>query len=482
MRLKSRGSSTNFFVILLMLAGTACQLSSLAMAGQSAVSKKDITALGKFSDSLQHLSQQVSMSVVQVLTRGYGPASGNSEGVLATQQGAGSGIVVDTEGLIITNAHVVQGAQKIRVVLPEAPGLSPEVVAGSEPRSRMVEAQVVGVDPDSDLAVLKINYRGLPVLEFADSSKIHQGELVLACGSPLGLENSVSMGVVSSVARQIRSDDPMMYIQTDAPINPGNSGGPLVDTTGKVIGISTMIFTQSGGSEGLGFAIPSNIAKNVLHQLVTSGHVHRGEIGVQPLTITPVIAAALRLPRDWGVVLEDVQPGSPASKAGLRAGDVVLSLDGRPVENARRFEVAVYQRAIGDSVVLQIQRGEEKTTAEVEVIERNNDPYRFMDLVTKEKNLIPQLGIFAIDLDERLADQLPPLRKPAAVVVAAKVADTAGPGELFQAGDLIDSLNGEPVLNLAGLRAAIDKFHSGDPVVIQVQRLGKLMYLAFEMQ
>jgi serine protease Do len=451
-------------------------------AGQSTPSKKDIATLDRLSSALQRLSQQVSKSVVQVLTRGFGPVPGSGEGFLTTQMGAGSGIVVDTEGFIITNAHVVQGAQKVRVVLPEGPGLSPEIAAGSEPRSRMVEAKVLGTDPESDLAVLQIHYRGLPPLEFADSTKLRQGQLVLACGSPLGLENSVSMGVVSSVARQIKPDDPMIYIQTDAPINPGNSGGPLVDIAGRVVGISTFIFTQSGGSEGLGFAIPSNIAQNIYHQLRENGHVHRGEIGVQARTITPVIAAALHLPRDWGVLLEDVQPGSPASKAGLRAGDLVLTLDSRPVENALRFEVAINQHVVGESVILQIVRGEEKITAEVEVIERPNDPYRFMDLVTREDNMIPQLGIFALDLDSRIADQLPSLRKPAAVVVAAKAADTTGPGELFQAGDLIDSLNGEPVVNLSGLREAISKLHSGDPVVVQVQRQGKLLYLAFELQ
>jgi serine protease Do len=459
-------------------------VSSWAMpsAEQINVPKKEIAALGKMSEALEKLSQAVSGSVVQILVRGYAPAPGTGEGSLTAQKGIGSGVIVDTEGIIITNAHVVQGAQKIRVVVPDGQGLSPEVAAGSEARSRMVDARLLGIDSESDLAVLKINYRGLPALEFADSSKLRQGQLVLACGSPLGLENSVSMGVISSVARQIRQNDPMIYIQTDAPINPGNSGGPLVDTNGKIIGISTFILTQSGGSEGLGFAIPSNLVRSIYSQLVKNGYLHRGEIGVQAITITPVIAAGLHLSRDYGVLVEDVRPESPAAAAGLKSGDLVLSLEGRPVFNARHLEVEIYQHPIGEKVKLVVLRGPEKLALEAEVIERANDPNRFMDLVTKDINLIQPFGIFALDLDARIADQLPTLRKPAAVVVAAKVADSVGPAELFQTGDLVDMLNGEPVLNLAGFREAIGKLHSGDPVVIQVQRQGRLMFIAFELQ
>lgn len=469
-------------VLLIVLAVVALLAEAAPLfANQLKSSRKEIAALGKLSSSLQKLSTEVSKSVVQILTRGYALAPGGGEGILTAQQGTGSGVIVDTEGYIITNAHVVQGAQKIRVVIPEAPGLSPEVAAGSEPQSRMVPARVLGIDPDSDLSLLKIDYRGLPALDMSDSAKLRQGQLVLACGSPLGLENSVSMGIVSSVGRQVRPDDPMIYIQTDAPINPGNSGGALVDSSGKLVGINTFILTQSGGSEGLGFAIPSNIVRSVYQQIRTNGHVHHGQIGVQPKTITPVLAAGLQLSRDWGALLEDVQPDGPADRAGLKVGDLVLTLDGRPVENALRLESAVYHHATGESVTVEFMRAGEKATATVEVAERPNDPYRFADLVTREDNLIAQLGLFALDLDSGIAEQLPALRKPAAVVVAARVASSPGPGELFQTGDLIDMLNGTPVLDLAGLRAALGKIHSGDPVVFQVQRGSKLLYLEFEM-
>ena len=166
--------------------------------------------------------------------------------------------------------------------------------------------------------------------------------------SPLGLGDSVTLGVVSAAARQLRPDDPMIYIQTDASINPGNSGGALVDVQGQVVGISTFILSQSGGSEGLGFAAPSNIVRAVYEQIRTDGRVHRGVIGVRAQTITPELAHGLALAQDWGVVLGDVFPGGPADHAGLKVGDIVLTLEGKSMENGRQFQVNLYRRAVGD--------------------------------------------------------------------------------------------------------------------------------------
>jgi serine protease Do len=202
----------------------------------------------------------------------------------------------------------------------------------------MLEATVVGMDRETDLAVIRVDRNDLTPLPLGDSDSLHQGQLVMAFGNPLGLENSVSMGVVSSVARQIKPDDTMIYIQTDAPINPGNSGGPLVDADGRVMGLNTFILSQSGGSEGLGFAIPSNIIRNVYQQIRQEGHVHRSEIGVYAQTITPQMAAGLQLSQDWGVLLSDVEPGGPGDIAGLQPGDIVLSLNGKTEANARQME------------------------------------------------------------------------------------------------------------------------------------------------
>ena len=217
-----------------------------------------------FSESVQALSASVTKSVVQVMTSGYGLSGENQQtdtAYFAPEHSIGAGVILSPDGLIVTNAHVVQGARKIRVRLQ---GLEKQSsTARSEPLGP-VDAKLVGVDRETDLAVLKIDLTGLPALQFADSNDLRQGQVVFAFGSPMGLENSVTMGVVSSTARQIDPDNPAIYIQTDAPINPGNSGGPLVDVDGHVVGINTFILSQSGGNEGLGFAIPERCGAQYL--------------------------------------------------------------------------------------------------------------------------------------------------------------------------------------------------------------------------
>ena len=251
--------------------------------------------------------------MVQVLTLGYasGDLADGERGVfVAPSRGAGSGVIVDAAGYIVTNAHVVQGAHRIQVELPVrdsgVPGRS--LV---RPRPRLVGAQLVAIDEETDLAVVKVSERDLPALAFADSDMVRPGQIVMAFGSPLGLASSVSLGVVSAIARQLEAEDPMVYLQTDAPINPGNSGGPLVNLEGEIVGINALILSQSGGNEGLGFAAPSNIVRRVFEQIRQFGRVRRGEIGVRAQTITPLLAEGLQLGRDTGVVLSDVYPEGP---------------------------------------------------------------------------------------------------------------------------------------------------------------------------
>ena len=195
----------------------------------------------------------------------------------------------------------------------------------------------------------------------------------MAFGSPLGLDNSASLGVVSSVARQLAPESPMIYIQTDAPINPGNSGGPLVDTDGRVVGINTLIL-RSGGGEGLGFAAPSNIVKNVFEQIRQTGTVRRGEIGAVAQTLTPTLCAGLGIDRTEGVLVADVAPGSSAARGGLAPEDVIVAVDGKPMENARQFSVNLYRRAPGSGVVLDVLRGPVRKSLTVTISERERDP------------------------------------------------------------------------------------------------------------
>jgi serine protease Do len=442
-------------------------------------SGKTDAALSALSESFESLAERAGQAVVQIHTTQYTAVPGIA-GAVRDERGSGSGVILDPGGLIVTNAHVVKGARAVQVLLSVPVEEQSRWRSILKPKGKLVDAQVIGLDPETDLAVLKIDGKGLPWLELADSDRLRQGQLVLALGSPLGLDNSVSLGVISSVARQFRPEDPMIYIQTDAPINPGNSGGPLVDTNGRVVGINTLIFSQSGGSEGLGFAAPSNIVRTVFEQIRKTGRVQRGQIGVNAQTITPVLAAGLHLRRTWGVILSDVFPGGPAQAAGLKVGDLVLSMNDKPMENARQFEVNLYQHAVGESVRLEVQRGIDTFAANVAVIERTDDPFRFASQAKREARPLARLGILALDLQGAVADILPALRQPAGVLVAARLADASNDNEL-QAGDLIGTLNGNPVRDLQGLQSSLESMKPGEAVVLQVQRLGLLTYISLEL-
>src|SRR5262245_61316469 len=265
------------------------------------------------SQSLQELAERVAPSVVQVLTTGYvGPENAGGS-PLFKQRATGSGVVLTADGYIVTNAHVVRGARRVQVLLREKAARGTSVLKS---RGEILGATVVGLDDETDLAVLKVARSGLPALELGDSETLRQGQIVMAFGSPLGFDNSATMGVVSSVARQLETESPMIYIQTDAPISPGNSGGPLVDIDGRVVGINTLKFAQAGG-EGLVFAAPSNIVKNVFDQIRQTGTVRRGEIGAVLQTLTPTLCAGLGIPNTQGVLVADVAPGSGAARGGL---------------------------------------------------------------------------------------------------------------------------------------------------------------------
>jgi serine protease Do len=444
-----------------------------SVAGAQAVPLPAVPELARVSRDLQALSDRVMPAVVQVRTSGY--ALGGTG--LTPERGTGSGVILDASGYVLTNAHVVEGARRVQVALSGIAG------GPAQPRSvvrtpgRVLGAVVVGVDKETDIAVLKVDQGGLPFLPLGDSEEVRPGQLVLAFGSPLGLENSVTLGVVSAVARQVKADDRMIYIQTDAAINPGNSGGPLVDGQGRVVGINTFILSQSGGSEGIGFAAPSNIVRSVYDQIRQTGRVRRGEIGLRGQTITPALAKGLGLAQEWGVVLGDVAPGGPAARAGLGIGDVVVSMEGKPMENARQLEVNVYRRLPGTRVGLEVLRGTEKRAFWVTVGERAGDPERFADRIDPQKNAIDRLGVMAIDLDEQVAAMVPGLRARAGVVIASADARAAG---RLQPGDVVYALNTGLVKDVAGLRDSLAALEPGTPVVLQVEREGELRYVTVE--
>jgi serine protease Do len=439
--------------------------------------------LQQLNGALEGLVAKVSPAVVQIQVTGYGAieeSNRSDTALIARQHAIGSGVIVDSSGYIVTNAHVVEGARRIRVVLPVPSGDSPEVApVGKE---HVFEAKLIGAHRDSDLAVIKIEQIGLPTLELGAARPVHQGQLVVAIGSPEGLENTVTMGVVSSVGRQPDPDKPMVYIQTDAPINPGNSGGPLVDVDGYVLGINTMILSEGGGSEGLGFAIPARVVRFVYESLRKYGHVHHVEIEAGAQNITPPLAQGLGLPQSYGVVISDVTPGGPAEAAGMKIGDIVLSVDGRRVDTLPELTAAMYLHPLDEVMRLVVLRGGDKKTLEIPVIEHRDTMDKLMDAVDPDKSLIRRLGVLAIDLNDQLRAAVGELRISSGVVVVARAADLLGPDTGLKTGDVIHSLNAKSIDSVDALRAAIRALQPGDPVVLQVERDGKLQWLAFDLE
>ncbi len=439
--------------------------------------------LRSFSQSIRALAARVSPAVVQIQVSGYGvpeEEEGRTAGVIAPQHALGSGVIVDPDGYIMTNAHVVKGAVKVRVVLNPPAKNRAEARAGA--RSAPVEARILGIDRESDLALIKVNQTGLPVLRFASSNALRQGDIVLAIGSPMGLRNSVSMGIVSAPERSVSEDSPMVYIQTDASINPGNSGGALVNVDGGLVGLNTFILSQSGGSEGLSFAIPSNIVRSVYQQLRQRGHVHRGEIGVVAQSITPVLAEGLGLPQQSGVIAADVEPDGPADKAGLKRGDILLSLDGRKLESARQLGYGIYRRQNGQKAALRVLRDGDELDVTVPVKETENEDDPLAGLVSPEKNLIPRLGVLCIAIDKRVASLVEGLRQQYGLIVAAKSTEGQGHYLDLRTGDVIHAVNTLPVSTVDALRQSIDGMKRGAAVVLEVERDGVYHYIAFEIE
>jgi len=387
---------------------------------------------------------------------------------------------VDPTGYILTNEHVIHGAQRVSVLLPAVPGTSPS--ATDSTRRRIFEAKVVGSQPDVDLALLKIEATGLPVLSLERARLPRQGELVLAIGSPSGLDSSVTMGVVSATERQVENAFPMGFIQTDAPINPGNSGGPLVGAEGALLGINAFILTHSGGSEGLGFAIPVETVKFVYESLRKYGRVRRIEVGILSQPVSPELAAGLRLPRDWGVVISDVDPDGAAKAAGVEPGDIIDAFDGQPIYSLAGLMKSVFVHPIDQPVTLKLLHGDETYTLEIQARESSRPADRLGELAMSDKGLVRRLGIIGVDLDDKIRGILPHLRSGLGVVVGARIQEATSADSGLQAGDVIRTLNRTPIDSVETLRKAVRTLKVGEAVALQVEREGKLTYLSFEME
>jgi serine protease Do len=469
---KMKSKAFGLFTAVL-LTGPAC-----ADAPEPGAAQPTLAAL---SSSVQELVRKVHPCVVKIVAFGFRSQEDDSAdpGVVDRGQSSGSGVIIDPDGYIVTNAHVLGGADHAQVTLATVAPSS-----GANDRSlgggKVLPARIVGLDAEADVALLKVAQGDLPYLALADSAQVQQGQVVLAFGSPMGLEDSVTFGVVSSTARQFDPEDPIAYLQTDAPINPGSSGGPLVDAAGRVIGINTLILSQSGGNEGLGFAVPSNLVSAVVAQLRRSGRIVHGDIGLEARSITPALAAAWGLTSSGGVMVRDVEPDGAAQRLGVQPGDVIESVNGKALKNLLQLNLGLYRASIGSTLRLGVLRDGEKLDFVVPVSERESEAARVAAAV-KARNLMPQLGVFVMDLDQKLSAQLGQLRGTGGVLVAATLDEEPVLGEQLKAGDIIYRMNRHRIPSAARLRELLAGLSTGDAVTFQIERNGQLHFVAMEL-
>ena len=354
------------------------------------------------------------------------------------EMAVGSGVIVSRDGYVLTNSHVVQGANEIRVSLPD---------------KRELKAKIIGQDPKTDIALLRIPGEGFPVAQFGDSSRVRVGDFALAIGDPLGLGQTVTMGIISALGRNnVPVGDATdkyhfeNFIQTDAAINPGNSGGALVDTEGRLIGINTAILSRTGGNEGIGFAVPVNTARNVMESLIAKGKVDRGYMGVSIQDINPSLAEQFGLSQDQhGALISDVMPDSPADKAGLKSGDIVLEFNGKAVPGSNRLQYEVAGTAPGSSVPVKILRNGKEQTIQLTVRELPGSE-QLAKADNKAGDSSDSLnGVTVSDIDPRAAQQMNLPKDLKGAVITDVDQDSAAYDAGLRPGSVIQEINHKPV-------------------------------------
>ena len=464
----------------------ACSATTVYCQNQPAPAATGSSILQEYDQAIDDVAEKAMRSVVEIEVTGYGVPEHDEDNsnpqMLQRQRSLGSGVIVDPNGYIVTNNHVVAGALRIRVILAPATVEMAPYHTSLARKQRVYEAKLIGTNHYSDLAVIKIEENNLPAMQLPDEQfRIRLGQTVLAIGAPQGLDHTVTKGIVSAVGRQPELDRPMVYVQTDAPINPGNSGGPLIDRNGNLVGINTFILSSGGGSEGLGFAIPEPVVRFAYRELRAHGVVRAMTIGAHPQTITPALASGLKLPQDWGVILSDVDPGGPAETAGLRAGDVIESIDGVAIDSLPKYTAFMYMHPRGFPMQVQVIRKGKPVTAGVTPADAPPTVDNLTDLINPSTDLIAQLGIFCIDLKAPLSDSMQTRSKSGVLVAGLLSGEPASLADL-QPGDVIRAMNGKPVSDTDHLRQDLATFKAGDAVVFEVERQGVVQYVAFEIE
>jgi serine protease Do len=387
--------------------------------------------------------------------RFFGPPHGR----MPRQRSLGSGFVIDPKGFIITNNHVVENADEILVKLS----------TGKE-----LKAKVVGRDAKTDLALIEIDGgNGLRAVAMGKSGDMQPGDWVLAIGNPFGLDNTVTAGIISAIGRNINQGPYDNFIQTDAAINPGNSGGPLLNTRGEVVGINTAIFSRSGGNIGIGFAIPIDLANEIVPQLKTKGHVTRGWLGVMIQRITPDIAESLGVDTTEGALVSEVVPDGPAASAGLKQGDIIVAYNGQPVRDSADLPRLVARTPVGDAVEVTIRRGNDQQTVSVKVGELEEGEEQAAGGASSE-----QLGLAVQTLTAEIAENLGLDRGVRGVVVTEVEPDGPAAEAGLRRGDVVAEVNRRPVHNVRQYEKALEASGKGKSVLFLVRRGENTIFLA----
>ena len=442
------------------------------------VSNPEMASPAELSNSFRAIARAVKPAVVHINVLESVDGSGQSPDFPfelpqgpRRRPGSGSGFIVREDGYILTNNHVVQKAEKIEVTMSD---------------SKTYKATLVGTDPESDLAVIKIDETGLPFAVLGDSDAVEQGDWVLALGSPFGLQQTLTAGIVSATGRELRLEEGIgqysKFIQTDASINPGNSGGPLVNMRGEVVGINTLIFSRSGGAEGIGFAISSNTARQVYEQLVRGGKVIRGYLGVSVTDVDDARARALGVEANSGALVADVPGGdTPAARAGLRSGDVITAFDGKPVRSSRQLTDAVAATPVGKTVRVDFIRGRQQQSVTVDVAQRpdnvnarNNEPPPQLRPDVEPKST--SLGVSVQPITPEIADRMN-LKEPTGVLVRSVDPGSPASAAGLRHGDVIHRVGNKEIKGVEDLSEAVKSLTSGEEVAIQVERNGRMSFV-----
>jgi serine protease Do len=381
------------------------------------------------------------------------------------QEGMGSGVIVSSNGYIITNNHVVQGANKVKVTLMDG---------------RTLSAKVIGTDPKTDIALIKINAKNLPTIKFGNSDNLHVGDLVLAIGSPLSpnLEHTVTMGIVSAKGRtNMGLADYEDFIQTDAAINPGNSGGALVNMNGQLVGINSAIATQSGGFQGIGFAVPVNMVRTVMESLKKYGKVIRGYLGAYIQDVNATMAQAMKLPVKHGAIISDLVKGGPAAKAGIKSGDVVIRFNGKKITSSRQFRYLVAATPPGTEVHIIVLRHGKKKEINVKL-----GTLKSQHIAVKNKKKLQKLfGFNVAQINSRTIKKynLPEAIQGVLVTSVNNFSAAASAG--LRPGDVILAMNGKKIDGLDSFNNIASKLKKGDSVFLRVQRGNRKFFAAFSL-